>query len=180
MKDSDTELLVRWRSDPEIKKWMFSQEEISRSSHLEWFHTRQNRIDYVICLKEGCRPIGAVNFKNIDNATNRAEAGKMIGDKSQWGKGYATEAFGMWLHFGFEHLGFQWIYIRTLSSNSANIAVNQRLGFEICCTERDVRIQPEKVVDIVTMQVKDTQYSASSSIRPNDIRIGFSSYAVGK
>ena len=124
MAESDASLIVQWRNDPEIMKWMFAQEKITIDSHLNWFYSRgSGRIDYMICLKEANRPIGTVNFSDIDKAAKSAEAGKMLGDRTQWGKGYAKEAFAMWLNFGFFHLDLEAIYIRTFASNSANICL---------------------------------------------------------
>ena len=37
MSEEDAPYIVEWRNDPEIKKWMFNQEEITIESHLNWF-----------------------------------------------------------------------------------------------------------------------------------------------
>ena len=57
-------------------------------------------------------------------------AGKMIGDYSFRERGFAKEAFGFWLKYGFEQLGFEKIYIYTDKKNTSNIGLNLKLGFK--------------------------------------------------
>jgi RimJ/RimL family protein N-acetyltransferase len=128
VEDKDATLIVAWRNDPEIKKWMFNQEEITLDGHLKWFKSRQNRIDYMICDLNTKKPIGTLNFININNF--EAEAGKMLGDKNYWGGGYAKEAFKIWLDYGFSNCNLKKIFIRTMASNISNIRLNEKLGFK--------------------------------------------------
>lgn len=127
MKYEDAQFIVKWRNDPEIQKWMFNQNDITVDEHLSWFNKRENRIDYVICSTLEGKPIGTVNFINIEG--RRAEAGKMIGEKEFWGGGYAKEAFILWLNIGFHDLKFDEIYVKTMSHNKPNIGLNNKLGF---------------------------------------------------
>ena len=54
----------------------------------------------------------------------------MIGDYSFRKRGFAKEAFGFWLKYGFEQLGFEKIYIYTDKKNTSNIGLNLKLGFK--------------------------------------------------
>ncbi|MDG5801025.1 GNAT family N-acetyltransferase [Marinilabiliaceae bacterium ANBcel2] len=129
MEARDAAYIVRWRNDPDIKKWMFNQKELTLEGHLEWFKNVDisKRIDYVICDIKNGTPIGTVNFKNINES--RAEEGKMLGDKSYWGGGFAKESFLLWLNFGFQKLELKEIYIRTFINNIPNIKLNEKIGF---------------------------------------------------
>jgi len=127
MTTDDAKNIVKWRNDPAIQKWMFTQDKLTIEGHLNWFKKRENRIDYMICEIEEGTPIGTVNYINIEE--KRAEAGKMLGDKSYWGGGYAKEAFILWLNIGFNELNFDEIYVKTMSHNNPNIGLNRKLGF---------------------------------------------------
>lgn len=128
----DADYVVRWRNDPDILANLFVREPLTLESHLKWLQTpREDRLDYVICLRETNRPIGTVNFTNIDRENLKAEAGKMLGDKSTWGKGLAKEAFILWMEHGFNNLGLGRIYVKTFITNLANIGLNKKLGFKI-------------------------------------------------
>lgn len=139
MTTGDAEFIVKWRNDPAIQKWMFKQDELTIEGHLNWFKKRENRIDYIICEAKVGKPIGTLNYINIED--KRAEAGKMLGDKNYWGGGYAKEAFILWLNIGFNELGFDEIYVKTMGHNKPNIGLNRKLGF----TEKERRTK--KITD---------------------------------
>lgn len=152
MLEEDASDIVKWRNDPAIRKWMFNQELLTIEKHLKWFHDKNtlSRIDYVICDNITDKAIGTVNFTNIEK--NKAEAGKMLGNKDYWGKGYAKESFLLWLKYGFETLGFNSIYVRTMIDNIPNIKLNEKLGFE---TKEQARISySNKTYDILLMELK--------------------------
>lgn len=150
----DAEYIVRWRSDPEILVNIFAREPLTLESHLKWFQSpRENRLDYVICLNDTEKQIGTLNFTNIDRENLKAEAGKMLGDKSIWGKGLAKEAFILWISFGFRELGLNRIYVRTLSTNQTNIGLNKRLGFVEEGLLREDYKYGDKYFDVVVMSI---------------------------
>ena len=151
----DAELVVQWRNDPEIRKQLFSQEPLTIESHLEWFRRpKSNRLDFVICLHESERPIGTVNYTHIDFQNGKAESGKMLGDRTQWGKGLAKEAFRLWLAFGFESLNLTYIYVRILSGNLRNIKLNERLGFQVERVLPKEYQRGDKFYDVVVMGLR--------------------------
>ena len=128
MREEDAPYVVKWRNDPEIRKWMFNQEELTIEKHLEWFkHRKKNRIDYMICIREGGLPIGTVNYTVKDGRD--AESGRILGNKEYWGLGYAKEAALLWLKAGFCNFGFKKVIAKTKCGNEANIRLNMKLGF---------------------------------------------------
>jgi diamine N-acetyltransferase len=131
MTEDDALTVVQWRNDPQIKKWMFNQNELSVESHVTWYKKQKysNRHDFIICDRITGKGIGTVNFINIKG--RQAEAGKMLGNSNYWGAGYAKEAFRIWLNYGFVELGFEKIYVKTMKNNTPNIKLNKKLGFKI-------------------------------------------------
>ncbi len=131
---NDTELIVEWRNHlakEQILIFFDQEEELTIEKHLAWFkNNRKNRIDYMFINKSENKPIGILHFKNINKLLGIAEAGKMIGDYSFRKRGFAKEAFGFWLKYGFEQLGFEKIYIYTDKKNTSNIGLNLKLGFK--------------------------------------------------
>ncbi|MGE5184185.1 MAG: GNAT family N-acetyltransferase [Acidobacteriota bacterium] len=57
----------------------------------------------------------------------RAELGYWLGADA-WGKGYATEAAGALVDFGFRELGLERIYAQVLEGNAASCRVLEKLG----------------------------------------------------
>jgi len=126
---SDAEKVVEWRNNKDILKWMFKKNKISVEDHKKWFNSRKKRYDYIILDKKKLKPIGTVNY--VLNSKNKfvAEAGKLIGEQAYWGKGYAKEAFRIWIDFGFNNLSLKKIIVKTNVKNSKNIGLNLSLGF---------------------------------------------------
>jgi len=131
MREDDAPYIIRWRNNPDIIKWMFNQNPLTLEEHIRWFYSeeKQKRYDYIICDILNDKPIGSVCFNNIEG--HKAELGKMIGDKNYEGKGYAKEAVSLWLDFGFNILRLTTIIAKTMSNNTANIKLNEKLGFVI-------------------------------------------------
>lgn len=156
MEEKDAPFIVKWRNDPDIKKWMFSQEELTIESHLLWFKNKNNhnRIDYIICDRKNEKPIGTVNFSNIENKT--AEAGKILGNKDYWGRGIATEALLLWLNFGFNEIGLNLIHTRTMQDNFSSIKVNEKIGFRMA--KREVIDVNNTKYDIIIMEIKKQDF----------------------
>jgi len=129
---SDADLIVSWRNSLVSRSMFFNSEELSLVNHVKWFKGhRFNRVDYVFCETSKGKAIGTVNFKNIDELSGSAEAGKLLGDISFRKKGLATEAFAAWLQYGFDVLKLKYIYVFTRLDNIANINLNKKLGFKI-------------------------------------------------
>lgn len=157
MKEEDVQYVVEWRNDPEIGKWFFYQNRLTIEKYLKWFRRRKtDRLDYIICDKKNMRPIGTINFKNIEK--DKAEAGKMLGNKNYWKKGFAKEAFSLWVKMGFNILKLKSIYLKTMVNNIANIKLNEKLGFEVIDMIK-VTIKPKlNKVDAFVMELKHKKF----------------------
>ena len=101
----DYKLSYRWRNDEEIQEMVGgSKYFVSMENERQWVlnNTKNdNRIVLAICLVDNNRYIGNVNIQNIDWINRTASVPIFIGDKSEWGKGYATEARMLALRFAF-------------------------------------------------------------------------------
>lgn len=94
--EGDLELILAWRSNPEIYRYFRQQEgPLKWEDHEEWFNSRDsNRYDFMITF-EG-RKVGVISL-SADN-----EVGIYIGDLSAQGKGVATSVLE-WLCERLEH-----------------------------------------------------------------------------
>ncbi|GGB40160.1 N-acetyltransferase [Roseibium aquae] len=85
-----------------------------------------------IDTKEGGEFLGFVGL-SIPDYANRLHFGPCVEvgwrlKPAAWGKGYATEAGGAWIRFGFDTLGLDEIVSFTARQNKPSIAVMERLG----------------------------------------------------
>lgn len=88
---------------------------------------RRERYEMTIVLRKTGGSIGAVRFFNVAWEHLRTEMGCWLG-RQYWGRGYATEAVGKMLQFGFEELGMEGIHAHCLASNTASARVLEKAG----------------------------------------------------
>lgn len=136
MTSHDAHIVVKWRNMPHVADMSATtrHHDLTIAEHLVWFSsTREDRIDYILELKDTSTPIGSLSFsfEPLRHGRWAGVSGRYIGEPGQLGKGYAYEAAQAWLSFGFDTLQFDLIKAVTRSDNLANIAINEKLGFEI-------------------------------------------------
>lgn len=125
----DADLIVAWRSDPDIYKYLFRGRPLSLNEHLEWYSSYKEddtRYDFMIFDQDG-KPIGTVGLTDIDG--DKCDIAYMIGDSSARGKGYAKEAIRAVSNLAFAS-GIKVIYARVLPFNNASIRTALSCGFE--------------------------------------------------
>ena len=140
LKITDTPTIIRWRNDVTIKKWMINQDSISKESHIDWFNSRKNRFDFIIEENKSKKPIGTLNLKLTSKS--EAEIGKLIGENSFLGKGYANESSNLLINFAFNNLYLKKLFVYTKTTNQKNINLNKKLGFKI---EQEMKINSNQV-----------------------------------
>ena len=168
MEPGDAEIVVTWRNQPRIRNVLESgpDEELTVEKHLEWFtSTRNDRIDYIVALKDSKRPIGVWSYKNSELASlpRSLEQGRYIGDEDALGKGFAKEASKCWTFFGFDVLRLEAIVSVHRVENKPPQALNLALGFRY-----DNRL-PAK--DLVTMIIDVSQFVSNERTFWGDIDV---------
>jgi RimJ/RimL family protein N-acetyltransferase len=96
-------------------------------THEEKFKQGQEFI-FAITLRSTAELIGSIGLV-INKKHEKAELGYWIG-KPYWNKGYATEAAGVMLKFGFEDLELGRIHAHYFARNPASGKVMEKLGMQ--------------------------------------------------
>lgn len=134
LKQDDSKISIKWRNDDEIWSMLTGQQRfVDLKSEKKWIkNTLKDQTSLVMatCLKGSNKYLGNVYLNNIDLKNMTAEFSKLIGDKSEWGKGYGTEMTILMLIEGFHKLGLNRIYAYQLTSNMASVRVNEKCGFK--------------------------------------------------
>jgi len=73
--------------------------------------------------------LGGISLFKIHPVEHHAELGVVIGDKSQWSKGYAAEAMELIIEYGFNQLNLNMIYLEVIEFNERAAALYKRVGF---------------------------------------------------
>lgn len=132
MEQADETDIIRWRNDREVTESLFSSRGITISEHRNWFDSyvkSGNRIEFMVIKKDDGKKIGTIGLSNIDHRNQKAEYGILLGEKDEWGKGYAKEASIAIINYGFEELNLMKIYLRVFKDNTAAVNLYKKLGF---------------------------------------------------
>ncbi len=127
--DGDRALLRTWCDGPAGRYFLLSRSTGRLHDVDQLFDDARAEIG-VVTLSDGT-PIGAVGFLQIDHGQGRAELRKLVGEPAHRGQGLGTEAAGLWVGYGLEHLGLRKLFLYTLASNQQNVHINERLGFRV-------------------------------------------------
>lgn len=122
---------VQWINDVEVTRHLSMFLPMSIEDEVDWYESQRknpNIHNFAIELNDG-RHIGSIGLMAVDQRVRMAELGIFIGEKAEWGKGYAREAIGLLLEFGFNMLNLNRIYLRVDTENIYAIRCYKRCGF---------------------------------------------------
>ena len=133
--EQDLPMVLAWRNHAEVRRYMFTQHEISLDEHRNWF-AKASR-DHSRCLlivEEDKQAIGYVQFSKVED-----------GGVADWGfysrpdapKGTGRKLGVMALNHAFGPLKLHKVCGQAIASNQASIAFHQRLGFVLEGVLRD-------------------------------------------
>jgi len=129
--DDVTDTYVGWLNDPEVNQYLEARFQV---------HTPQSMCDYVRTIQGNpniyffkiINPQGQ-HIGNIKLDVNRphlrGEISLLIGEKDQWGKGYATRAICLVRDFAFSSLGLRKLTAGCYSVNPASGRAFEKSGF---------------------------------------------------
>ncbi|HEY8458001.1 MAG TPA: GNAT family N-acetyltransferase [Actinopolymorphaceae bacterium] len=130
---SDRESVRRWRSDPEVMRYL---DQPRGSDPDSWFDTvlrhsayhPRTTYDAAIVLRKTGDVIGWIGMgRTIDPGAGDLVVGYALG-RQWWGHGYMTEALVAMLEFGFTQLGARAISAQYYVANPASARVMQKAG----------------------------------------------------
>ena len=162
--ESDTDMVLNWRNNPDIKKYFFYRKDITRQEHLNWLRNKVDKgfvIQFIVIVKKTDTPIGSVYFRDIDHETKSAEYGIFIGEKEARGKGYGLEIATRMISYFFEVLKYEKLYLQAVSSNFTAIKCYSKAGFTVSSTDsKEISNGNEKVsIDVTYMSIDRTYYT---------------------
>lgn len=125
---------LKWINDPEINQYMESGSYPTNMESLyRFFEGSQNSstsVLFAIIENLNGSHIGNVKIDSIHWIHRRAILGIMIGEKSEHGKGYGTEATKLALTYAFKMLNLEKIKLGVIASNYAAINIYEKIGFK--------------------------------------------------
>jgi len=134
--------LARWSRDSELMRLrgndparprtaQYYQDEAAR--HPE----SQNRFAFYVYALEGGRLLGLTSLWVGNWANGEGWVGIVIGERTDWGRGYGTDAMGVLLRYAFAELNLSRVSLATFATNTRAIRSYQKAGFALEGTARE-------------------------------------------
>ena len=139
--ESHLALNHRWINQLETTRFLVMRP-VSLEAEAQWYESvakDEKTTFFTIYESESLRPIGGVNFHNINREHRRAELGIMIGESDARGKGLGTEAVMLMCDYGFNAMGFHSIMLLTSGWNVAGQRAYEKAGFKEIGRRREAR-----------------------------------------
>jgi RimJ/RimL family protein N-acetyltransferase len=130
-KKEDIPLLLAWQADLEVYRYVAPLPGPRTIQQMEAQYEELASTDRALCwsiVADG-KTVGLTYITNIDWINRQAESTLMIGDRSAWGKGYATEAVRLRTRFAFDDLGLERLESNSVAENVAMHRALERCGY---------------------------------------------------
>ena len=126
---------MRWFADPEITRYLLVRVPPSQKQEEEWLeHMAKSPDDvlWAIHRREDGGLVGTTGLHRIDWRHRHAWSGVLIGDKTAWSKGYATEAMRLRTGYAFQELGLEKLLTSVYAGNEASRRALHKVGYHQC------------------------------------------------
>lgn len=126
------DIVTKWNYDTAVNYYFSKRPPLSQEQQNLWLEKTLNdssKKKYIIIHQLNHKPVGMVSLMKIDLIAQKAEFGITIGEKNYWGTGVAKAASKMLLHYAFQILKLEEIYLTVFEANVRAIQFFSNLGF---------------------------------------------------
>lgn len=153
----------RWLNEPQVIRYLKLYAPLSMPDEEAWYaavRADPNQKVFAIEVESG-QHIGNVGLMHINWKDGSAELGIVIGDQSQWGKGYGQDAIRTLLGFAFGEMNLHRIYLRVVAEHTPAIGVYRKCGFVEEGRLREDIYAEGRYQDMLIMSVLKHEFSAN-------------------
>ncbi|SFC24025.1 GNAT family N-acetyltransferase [Pseudoalteromonas denitrificans] len=156
-----TDDYYNWLNDPQIKRNLETRyAPQSKSQIREFITSKQGEPFFAICCTHTHKHIGNIKLNVLNVIHRRADISLLIGDKSYWGKGVATEAISLVTDFAFSQLNLNKIQAGAYHTNIGSIKAFEKCGYEQEGYLKEFTVCNNKPLHLVYLGLTRTQYYA--------------------
>lgn len=125
---------VSWLNDKEVNRYLesrfrhYSREDLTR--FIRNISNEKHSAFFGMFLKKNDKHIGNIKIDEIHEYHLRGTIGLLLGDKSEWGKGYATEAIAAVTQYGFDQLKLVKVCAGCYESNIGSKIAFEKVGYK--------------------------------------------------
>lgn len=154
--EDDSELIVKWRNQDNVRKYFFYRNDFTVESQKHWYKTKVKTgeiFQFIVCEKDSDLAIGCTYLQGYEKDTNCAESGIFLGADDIRGKGYGKEALELTVNFAFKELGVSKLIARAVADNKASVNTHIAVGYKIVDNIRQKVIPSGELLDTVMMEI---------------------------
>jgi UDP-4-amino-4,6-dideoxy-N-acetyl-beta-L-altrosamine N-acetyltransferase len=144
-------LILRWRNDPDVRRAMYSQHEISLEEHLAWFERLEgdNTRQWYLFKDDTGNPQGVVYFTNICREKQTAIWGFYARPHADSGTGLNILMDA--LDYAFTRIGLHKLNAEVLIDNPRSLYLHKKVGFIEEGQFRGQRLVGDDHIDIIRL-----------------------------
>ncbi|MGB3608057.1 MAG: GNAT family protein [Psychroserpens sp.] len=150
-----TETYVGWINDPEVNQYLETRGNYTLELLKSYIEEQQKNETYfwAIHLKNSKKHIGNIKIDPINYKTKTGEYGILMGDKSNWGKGYAKEATNKVLDYSFNEINLLKIELGVIENNENAVKLYKKIGFQIEEVRENVGVYNNILCNSIRMSI---------------------------
>lgn len=124
---------LSWLNDNEVNKYLEVSGDYTVEMLQNFVETQEKKdiLFWAIHIKSSNKHIGNIKIDPIDIDNKSGEYGIMMGDKKEWGKGYAKEASKAIIDYCFNILNLSQITLGVIETNATAVNLYEKLGFSL-------------------------------------------------
>lgn len=152
---------VSWLNDKSVYEFLETRGNYTKEMLASFVEEQISHNVYMwgIHIKENNKHIGNIKIDPINITHGYGEYGILIGDKQEWGKGYAKEASELVIDYFFkEELILRKITLGVVAANINAINLYKKIGFVIEGEYKKHVKYDEKYYDIIRMGIFNPRY----------------------
>lgn len=128
MTEGDLERVLSWRNHPEVRRFMYTQHEISLEEHARWFtRASQDGERHLLIFEIDATPLGFININRIASG-GIADWGFYVAPDAPKGTGRALGVTA--LRYAFDSASLHKLCGQALAFNERSIRFHLNLGFQ--------------------------------------------------
>ena len=163
IKDEDLELIMGWRMDPGITKWMNTDPALTLQDQKKWLERIQldDLSQYWMICVDG-QPAGVLSLFDIDKSSLSAEWGYYIGAAKLRSMNLAISIELSLYDYCFNNLGLKTVLNKVLADNEGVIKLHQICGNKITAVNKEAVIKNNIAHDQVCMEIGKADWESLS------------------
>ena len=154
IRKDDLETIMRWRMDPEVTRYMYTDPRLTLEGQMAWFEriSGDETSRYWIIRYDGV-DVGLLSFSGIDATNLRCSWAYYIGDQSMRGKGLGRELECNAYDYAFDVLKVEKLCCEVFAFNDKVVRIHEKFGSRREGYYRDQIVKNGERFDVVAMAI---------------------------